>query len=183
MKKDSFKSDVTQSMRMFVLLVIGVSFLFGSVGCSAQDNANKIATVDLNKVIQSYNRSKELSDQLKSEIQKRQEQVTKSRGEIEKLGKEYNENLEKLSKKEKQMKEGILKQRVTDLREMEQKFNLELRNMQMDMQSEVSDKINEAAKKAARKEGYSLVISKAVVIYNGAKGDISDKVINELNKK
>ena len=182
MRKNRFNTGLTYCMRVIIVLILGGYLFFGSVGCFAQDNV-KIAVVDLAKVIRSYKRSEELSEQLKGEIQKRQDELSKSRVEIEKVGKELGETVDTFSKKEKEIKEGIFKQRVTDLREMEQKFNLELRNIQMNMQTEVSRKINEVAEVIAKKEGYTLVISKGIVIYNGAKNDITDKVIDELNKR
>ncbi len=169
-------------MNMFISITLGLFILFNTADVFAQSNV-KVAVIDLAKVLRSYNESQKLSNQLKDEIDKKQQELNKSKTEVEKFGRELSEKINSLSQKEKENRESILKTKIESLRNMELKFNQELRQMQISMQEKISDKINEATKQIAQKEGYTMVINKGMVLYNLDQSEISDKVIEILNKK
>lgn len=182
MRKIKFSSVMIKISKVSILCFFCIGYILsGNEDVLAQEK-QKVAVIDLGEVIRSYDESEKLSNQLQQEIQKRQEEINKTKTDVEKYGLNLRGTLNTLGDKEREKKEGILKEKITNLREMEQKFNQELRTMQMNMQEQVSAKINEATKAIAQKKGYNLVLSKGVVIYISSQNDITDEVIKELNK-
>ncbi len=169
--------------RIFILLLIaGCLFYFLADGF-AQSN-HKIAVLDLAKVLRSYKKGERFSNQMQAKIQQKQKEINKSKQEALKLREELDKKKDTLDEKEKEKEQKKLAAKLTGLQEMVKESNQELKDMDQGMQEEIFKEIHKVVQDIARKEGYSLVIqSQGVILYNQGHDDITDKAINQLNKK
>lgn len=131
-------------------------------------NATTIAYIDYQKVFTNYEKTKKGQDELKKKEQLIQDEITKKQKLYEK-------------EKEKNVSDG-------DLRKLAEKFQKEIevkRNELMEsskkMTNDIQNDIVKATEVVVKNMGVEIVLDKQIIITGGT--DISDKVLEQLNKK
>ena len=87
-----------------------------------------------------------------------------------------------LSEKEKEAKTKDLQEKFKSLQEFDRQQQTDLRKEQDEKMREILKDIEEAVRKHAEKEAYTLVFNDRVLVYQTKSMDISDKIIAALNK-
>ena len=152
-------------MKKITVMVI-VVFAAGII--SNPVHAATFGYIDVQKVFSSYGKTKRTEEELKKKEQGIKDEVVRKQKQIEK---EKNNNmsdgdLQKLAEKF----EKELEPQKADLMELQNKKMLEIQN-----------DIMKASEITAQAMGIEIVLDKQAVVTGGI--DISDKVINQLNKK
>ncbi len=131
-------------------------------------NATTIAYIDYQKVFTNYEKTKKGQEELKKKEQLIQDEITKKQKLYEK-------------EKEKNVSDG-------DLRKLAEKFQKEIevkRNELMEsskkMTNDIQNDIVKATEVVVKNMGVEIVLDKQIIITGGT--DISDKVLEQLNKK
>jgi outer membrane protein len=87
-----------------------------------------------------------------------------------------------LSDKEKDAKKSDLDSRVKSFQDYDRQKQTDLRKDQDEKMKEILKDIEEAVKQYAEKEGYTLVFNDRVLVYQNKSLDITDKIVDILNK-
>ncbi|MEJ5299759.1 MAG: OmpH family outer membrane protein [Thermodesulforhabdaceae bacterium] len=154
------------------------------LGVSVSQAEQKIAFFDLDKVLSTSQWGKSVQEKLKkeesqirSQLQTKQEELSRMREEIQSKGK---------------MTEDSKKQKMKEFEEKRQegeKFLLEsnkkLQDLSEQLMKPLIDKIMEIVKDVAKKEKYDIVIEarRGGLVYGDDKYDITQKIIQELDKQ
>jgi outer membrane protein len=154
-------------------LFFGLSVLVATA--AAED---KLGYVDLSRIFSEYAKTKDydkiLTDKENAYTAERDKKVTDI--------KQLQEKLNLLSDKEKEAKKTDLESKVKDLQEFDRQKQTDLRKEQDEKMKDILKDIEETVKRYAEKEGYSLVFNDRVLIYQNKNMDITDKIIDSLNK-
>jgi len=131
-------------------------------------DAASIGYIDIQKVFSSYHKTKTFQEQNQQKEKLLQEDIAAKQKQLEK-------------EKNKGTSEIELRKLVDKYeKEIEPKRN-EILNYQQKVMNEIKEEIVKATEEAAKKAGIDIVLDKQVFITGGV--DISDKVIDVLNKK
>jgi outer membrane protein len=149
--------------------------LMGAVSAHAAD---KFAYVDLSKIFSEYSKTKDYDKTLKDKESVYNTERDKKVDEI----KGFQDKLNLLSDKEKESKKKDLDEKIQSLREYDVKKQTELRKEQDAKMKEILNDIETAVKKYAEEQGYTLVFNDRVLVYQTKSLDITDKIIDRLNK-
>jgi outer membrane protein len=150
----------------------------GMIVTSAAYAADKLAYVDLSKIFSEYAKTKEYDKSLKDKegvyTADRDKKVDEIKG--------FQDKLNLLSEKEKDAKKKELEDKIQSLREYDVKKQTELRKEQDAKMKEILKDIEDTVKKYAEEQGYTLVFNDRVLVYQTKSLDITDKIIERLNK-
>lgn len=173
-----------KNTRWFVSFCVVVTVIF-AVSVSASWAEQKIGFFDLEKVLSNSQWGKSVQEklkkeegQLRSQLQTKQEELSKIQDEIKsKQGKGADE---------------AKKQKVKEFEEKRQeaeKFlfesNKKLQTMSEQLMKPLVDKIMEIVKEVAKKEKFDIVVEarRGGIVYGDDKYDLTQKIIQELDKQ
>ncbi|HTY45117.1 MAG TPA: OmpH family outer membrane protein [Patescibacteria group bacterium] len=155
------------------------ALIAGLVFCTAQAKAaDKFAYVDLSRIFSEYAKTKDFDKALGD----KQNAYTAERDKRVNELKQMEEKLNLLSDKEKEAKRPEFEAKVKDFDQFRRQKETDLRKEQDDRMREVLKDIEEAVKQIAQTDGYTMVFNDRVLVYQTKSMDISDKVIEILNK-
>jgi outer membrane protein len=138
---------------------------------------DKFAYVDLSRLFAEYSKTKDFDKVLGD----KEEVYTKERDKKVNEIKSFQDKFNLLSEKEKAAKKTELENKVKGLQEYDRQKQTDLRKEQDDKMKEILKDIEEAVKKYAEKDGYTMVFNDRVLVYQTKNYDITDKVIAILN--
>lgn len=164
-------------MKRAVVVVCGVIFSLGLFLGIAQA-ADKFGYIDLSRTFSEYSKTKvfdkTLSDKEKTYTDERDKKVADLKALQDKI------NL--LNDKEREAKKGDLQVKVKALQDYDNQKQAALRKEQDEKMKEILKDIEEAVKKYAEKEGYTLVFNDRVLVYQTKSMEITSQIIEQLNK-
>ena len=138
--------------------------------------AEKIGHVDLAKLFDEYEKTKQYDTILTSKEKVYETEREKKVNEIKALQDKYN----LLSDKEKPAKETELKNKVIALQEFDKARQTELLKERDTKIKEILQDIENAVKQYSQSQGYTLVFNDRVLVYQTKDADITDKVMTIL---
>lgn len=164
-------------MRKAVVFLTGLIFsLTILIGTALA--ADKFAYVDLNRIFSEYGKTKDYDKALGVRQSAYETERDKKVNEIKQL----QDKINLLSDKEKEAKKSDMETKVKDLQEFDRQKQTDLRKEQDDKMKEILKDIEGVVKEYAEKEGYTMVFNDRVLVYQAKNLDITDKIINILNK-
>lgn len=158
---------------VFLGIIMGLTF-----SLNAAFAADKFAYVDLSRTFSEYGKTKDYDKALGDKESKYEAERDKKVNEVKQL----QDKMNLVSEKEKGTKKTELEAKVKALQDFERQNQTDLRKEQDDKMKELLKDIEEAIKQYAEKEGYTLVFNDRVLVYQTKSMDISDKIIEILNK-
>ena len=164
-------------MRRVSIFFLGVFFgLTCLVGSAAA--ADKLGYVDLSRTFSEYSKTKDYDKVLGEKQTAYTTERDKKVAEVRQL----QEKMSLLSEKEKEAKKGDLENKVKDLQEYDRQKQTDLRKDQDEKMKEILKDIEDAVKQQAEKDGFTMVFNDRVLVYQNKSMDITDKIIEILNK-
>lgn len=165
-------------MKMSRVLSVLTVLLITLGGPAHGADVQKIAVVDLQKIIDQSNAGKRSSEEIKDRGRK-MEQTLKDRGaEIEELKKELDQKASILSDEARNQKEDELREKLSEFRSLQRRYQEVLGDLNASLTKEVMEDILKIAEDIGKRDGYSLIIQRrGVVLYAPGTIDISDEVI------
>ncbi|MCK9225001.1 MAG: OmpH family outer membrane protein [Candidatus Muirbacterium halophilum] len=160
---------------IIIIMVLGV--------CSFAAKEIFIATVDFTRLINEYERSQNVQDLLKMELDKRQ-------GEIAELGNKLKEREEQIKndKQSGKLTDAEYKKTLNDyqvdiigFKKKANEFENELKELEQQHFESIRNEINNAIKKISAKMNIKYVLEITAVHFGGL--DVTDDVLKELNSK
>ncbi|HOW42261.1 MAG TPA: OmpH family outer membrane protein [Candidatus Omnitrophota bacterium] len=162
-------------------LLLGVSMLAWLIGLgivSTAHAADKFAYVDLTRIFSEYSKTKDYDKALGN----KQDAYEKERDKLVNDVKQFQDKMNLLSDKEKEAKKTELENKIKSLQEFDRQKQTDLRKEQDDKMKELLKDINDTIKQFAEKEGYTMVFNDRVLVYQDKNLDITDKIIELINK-
>lgn len=158
--------------------MLAVMFFVSVIFTGALSAAEKFAYVDLSKIFSEYKKTKDYEKNIADKEQAYTTERDKRVNEVKQL----QDKLNLLSDKEKETKKAEVETRIKDLQEYDRQKQTDLRKEQDEKMKELLKDIEDAVKQQALKDGYSLVFNDRVLVYEEKSLDITDKIIEILNK-
>lgn len=159
-------------------MVMGVAFFVSTVLTGASLAADKFGTVDLARTFSEYKKTKDYDKALGD----REAGYTAERDKKVNELKQLQDKLNLLSEKEKEAKKNDLDTKVKDFQEFDRQKQTDLRKEQDEKMKELLKDIEDAVKQYSEKEGFTMVFNDRILVYQNKAMDITDKVIEILNK-
>ncbi len=164
-------------MRKRVAVLLAALFCFGLL-VKPGFAADKFAYVDLSRLFSEYGKTKDYDKVLTDKEGTYSGEREKKVNEI----KLFQDKLNVLSDKEKDAKKGDLETKIKTLQDYDRQKQTDLRKEQDEKMKEILKNIEDAVKQYSEKEGYTFVFNDRVLVYQNKTLDITDKIVDILNK-
>jgi len=170
------KEVVVKGLKIISITLICVFSLV--ISAQAQGTAKKIAFLNLSKLFDNYEKTKEFD----TELQAKYTTYEKARDEkIEKI-KEAQGKLALLKEEEKaKMTQDVEKMR-TELLEFDQTQTTDMKRQRDEKIREVLLEIEKTVSDFAKKDNYDLILNDRVLIYGNQTMDITDQILKIMNE-
>lgn len=164
----------------FVCLLSAVVCCLLSVPCSPSDAADtKIGYVDLARVFDGYQRTKE-SDQVLEQTSKQKQ--TELEGRVNEL-KKLRQNLELLNDQTKEAKAREIEEKSDEFQRLKTRTERELVRKRNQLAKDILDEIQQTVTEYAKANGFSLVLDQRSLLYGQDAYDVTDDVLKLLNSR
>ncbi|MDD5246532.1 MAG: OmpH family outer membrane protein [Candidatus Omnitrophica bacterium] len=141
--------------------------------------AEKFGYVSIERVGDAYLKAKEYMKVLEGKEAAYTKEIDKKRDEI----KAFQDKINMLSEKERDAKSAELEAKIKTFQDFVRQKESDLRKEQVDKTIELSKDIKAAIDKYSSKENFTMVFDAAALAYQPKNMDITDKVIDILNKE
>jgi len=158
-----------------LLIVLMVMMSFSST-CFAEDL--KIGYVDIFKVFNDYEKTKEYDQKLEVRKSAAEEKLEAKKETIEKL----QNKLDLLKDSEKEKEEAKLEKEVNEYRDLEREIFTDIKKERDDKMKDIIKDINIIIKDYAQKNNFDLIVNANTVLYGSATMDITDQILKVSNK-
>lgn len=168
-------------MRLISKLVIMAFFVSLSLAAvnMARAAEGKIVYMDLGKVFDEYNKTKDLDKQLEAKSSAKQGERDKLVAEIKKI----KDELDLAADKDKAKKQAAVEEKLKKLQDFDRESRDGLRKDRDDMARTILKEIKDSIDEIAKKEGYAYILDSRAVLYGGDANNLTDRVIKILNDK
>jgi outer membrane protein len=160
------------------------ALFLGAAAPAGAAETNKIATIDMQRAVSETNEGarvidelKKLSDKRMGELDTKRNQLGKEKTDFEKrcAGKLGNETCARGAED--------LQRKFVELQNLQFEYQNELQKRQGDRQQPVVNKMLTVVRRLAQKDGYDVVIDRAVVHYRRDEIDLTDAAIKLFNSE
>jgi outer membrane protein len=173
-----------KSLRAGVLAVGLAAFapLFAVAAPTSADTVS-VVYVDVDKIVSDVDEGVNAQENMKKEQQKRQGEIQAMEAKIKKLQDELEKQSKSMSKDAIEKKAAEYQQALGDYQQIVLKFNNELSAKEREFFDPIERKLKDLLREVANRDGYDMILSKRSVPYGRKDLDLTDKVIQEYNKK
>lgn len=161
------------SKRVMMMLLMGSLILSPTLHAAEQ----KIGYVDLARVFDEYQKTKDFDKQLEAKGSAKQAERDKMVGEVKKL----RDEAELLSAKAKDDKQAAIDEKIKSLQEFDRSTRDALKKERDTMVQEIIKEINTLIQEFGKSQGYTYIINEQVLVYRSEAGDLTAQVIKALN--
>jgi len=140
--------------------------------------ADKFAYVDLSRAFSEYGKTKDYDKALTDKETAYDAERNKKVDEV----KQFQDKMNLLSDKEKEAKKAELETKIKTLQDFDRQKQTDLRKEQDEKMKEILKDIEGAVKQYSESQGYTLVFNDRVLVYQSKSLDITDKIIEIVNK-
>ena len=140
--------------------------------------AEKLGYVDLSRTFSEYGKTKDYDKVL---TEKEAVYDTERGKKVDEV-KQFQDKMNLLSDKEKETKKAELETKIKTLQDFDRQKQTDLRKEQDEKMKEILKDIENAVKQYAESQGYALVFNDRVLVYQVKSLDITDKIIEIVNK-
>lgn len=164
--------------KQFVLgfAVVALAVAFGPMA-SAQAAGEKIGFVDLARVFDEYNKTKEFDKQLEGKGAGKQGDRDKMVADIKKM----RDEAELLSAKAKDDKQALIDDKIKALQDFDRTTRDGLRKERDGMVRDILKEIEVVIQDFGKAQGYSFIFNDRVLVYKSEGNDLTAQVIKVLN--
>lgn len=159
-------------------IILGGVLLGALIFLGTAQAADKLGYVDLSRLFSEYGKTKDYDKVLSSKQDAFQADIDKKAEEVKQL----QDKINLLSDKEKEAKKTDLQTKTEALKEYSRQKGMDLRKEQDEKMKEILKDIEDTVKKYAEKEGFTLVFNDRVLVYQSKNMEITEKVLELLNK-
>jgi len=173
-----------KSLTVGVVSIIFCLGLFSQLASAdiLEEVFKKMPSINLEKVFQEYHKKQDLEAKLKAEGESRRQELQEKKQELEKLQQEYKAQELLLTEEAKKQRQQEINVKSEELKSFLDKISTEMKDKENKYTQEIISDIKKKIKEIAIREGYIYVFDSAALLYSAPTQDITQKVIDELNK-
>lgn len=160
-------------------LIALTAFFLSSFGFSVYAAEGKTAFVDVAKVFDGYEKTKDQDKVLAESGEKKQQERESKVQEIRRL----KDELALLSDKNKEEKQLAIDEKVKTLQEFDAAAGKELREKRDGAVKEILKDIDDVIKDYGTKKGYDFIFNERAMVFRSDKFDVTNEVLTELNSR
>ncbi len=165
-------------MSKLVIIAFFVSLSLAAVNM-VRAAEGKIVYMDLGKVFDEYNKTKDLDKQLEAKSNAKQGERDKMVAEIKKM----KDELDLAADKDKAKKQPAVEEKLKKLQDFDKDSRDELRKDRDDMARTILKEIKDTIDEIAKKEGYAYILDSRAVLFGGNADNLTDRILKILNDK
>lgn len=165
-------------MRRFWILGWGVAGVLLTAGSGDLAYAQKVAYIDVAKVFDSYEKTKEHDRVLQEKGRAKEEERDALVHEVRQL----KDELALLGEGSKEKKQEELEAKVRQLQEFDQKVKRELGTERNTIVQEIFKDIDTTVQRYGERKGLDLILNERAALYHNQTLDVTQDVLTELNK-
>jgi len=178
-------------MVVFIFFLLG-SLMGGMLSIGSAQSVMKIGYIDLQKVFQEYEKTKEFNEKLQSMNEQAQRTLKEGRKSLEDLQNQFETQKALLTESAQQRKLKEIEEKAKELEDLTKSTQETLQKQQELYTQEIIKDILSVIDEIAQKEGWRLILDKSnpCVLYPrpeveipGDEFDLTEKVILRLNEK
>lgn len=163
-----------------------VLVLFASSAFAAETPAEgmKIATVDMNRALQTVDAGKKAKAQLEKEINNKKKELQNEETALKKLKEELEKQSLAMSDEARAKKGGEFQQRYLKFQEATMKTQQELMAKEQELTKPIVQKMRTIIAELSKAKGYNVVLEKNenTVLFSEEKDDLTTEVISKYNQ-
>ena len=172
---------------MRVNKVAWIIFIFSTLMLCSQfalaADVAKIGVIDFQKILETSVAGKAIQAELKAKNESMAADLQKKGAEIENISKRLERESMVMSKEMREEKEREHRIKVNDFKSLQKKYRAELQKLQVQLMQKLQADLTDVTAEIGKKEGYLLIMDKRGVVYAPTSVDLTDKIIQRLNKK
>jgi outer membrane protein len=163
--------------------------LFTAALCAApafaEDAVSKIATVDMQKALQTVDAGKKAKSQLEKEFNTKKKMLDDEQNAIKKLTEEFKKQSMVLNDESKAKKQQEIQERMVKFQEQMMRSQTEIQQKEAELTAPIVKAMKDIVKDLASKKGYQLVLDKNdnTVIFSQEKDDLTGDLVKAYNGK
>ena len=166
-------------LRRIVTLACTSVVIFGLCATTSAKAATKIAYVNLEKIFDEYQKTKDFDSVLEKESKEKQAEREKMVEKIRKL----KDELDLMNKDAKEKKQGSLDQKIKELQEFDREVNKELKQKRDSMFIEIMKEIDVTIKEYGQKEKFNLIVDDRALLYRDDSLNITNQILKILDER
>jgi outer membrane protein len=159
-----------------------VNFMLAAGTAMAADVA-KIGVVDLQRVLETSNPGKAAQTEIKKEKEKMETDLKQKGAEIEEIRQRLERESMVMNKEAREEKEREARIKLNDFKTLQKRYRSELQALEKKLVNELHSEVFSIVADLGKKEGYLLIISKIGVLYSPTTIDVTDTLIEQLNRR
>ena len=163
---------------VFLGLMVSIALVM-PVSLQAKGDALSIGYIDLAKIFDQYEKTKDSDKNLETEWQGRQSEIKELREEITRL----KDELELLSESAKAKKQEVVDSKIKELQGFTKEIQDELTSERNEIVRQILKDIDTIINKYGESNGYDLILNERVLLYRAEGLDLTDKIVKILNDK
>ncbi len=169
-------------MKKFKILLVTLGVFFISNVHAAE---MKIATVDMQKALQTVDAGKKAKSTLESEFNKRKAELQDEEDKIRKMTAEYQKQRQVLSESARTKKEAEIQERAAKYQEKFGKSQYEIQARERELTDPIISKLRSIIEEIGAQKSFTFIIEKndTSILYSTSKEDLTEEVIKLFNKK
>ena len=160
----------------FIALIVLVGTFFSS-GRALYAAGDKIGYVDLARIFDEYQKTKEFDKSLEAKGAQKQADRDKMVAEVKKL----RDEAELLSAKAKDDRQALIDDKIKNLQEFDRVTRDSLRKERDNMVRDILKEIETVLQDYGKNQGYSFIFNDRVLVYKSEQADLTTPVIKVLN--
>jgi outer membrane protein len=171
-------------MRFVSPSIIAFITLASTASMSFAEEA-KIATVDMQKALQSVEAGKNAKAQLEKEFNAKKKELQTEEAALKKLTEEFKKQAMVLNDEARAKKQQDIQERIMKFQETTARSQQAIQQKEQDLTAPILTKLRSLISETAKSKGYTLVLEKNenTVLYSQEQDDLTADVISAYNKK
>lgn len=145
----------------------------------------KIATVDMQKALQTVEAGKKAKSQLEKEFNTKKKMLDDEQTAIKKLTEEFKKQTMVLNDESRAKKQQEIQERMMKFQDQMMRSQTEIQQKEGELTAPIVKSLKAMVKEMAAKKGYSLVLDKneQTVIFSQEKDDLTEELVKTFNGK
>ena len=161
---------------ILMMLVLGIAF-------NVQAAELKFGLIDFQRVVEKSTPGQRVEADLKKEGERMEAELKKDKEELQALKDKMEREAMVMSREAREEKEIEFRVKARNLQEKDQRYRQEFVGKQRQEIDNLRKVVLEIAQEIGKKEGFTMIVSKVGVLYNDPSVDLTDKVVQLLNKR
>ena len=169
--------------RLIIFVAIFSLIMAGSSQAQIFKKGLKIGYVNVAQVFDKYKRTDEATEALKKDIEDKRKDIEKKKEAINLLKQKLEAQGVVMAEKEKAKMEEEVEAKISELKDISEKSNRELRERETALTRDILKDIEEVVKAYGKDNGYDLILDSREVLYGLEGMEVTNDIIKLINEK